>query len=276
MIAQIRNGRFQVQAVWGQQGFTITSLQDLLFQKEWLYTENSFSQVRRNDKTFDSQYEGGMEFLFPSDEAEVFEEKAYQDHGVLWRTPYQVNTEGSKLLAEGFHEDTKVKSVYDVELKEEAVLLKVTIYNLSANELPYLARLHPAFLLEKDTRLLVHGERVFFEPDGAYCSFSPEEAKQMNMEKPASWQNNDLFVHIKQNCGEFEIHQNDRKIKVIYEKNKLPFLTICSFLKGGKRIGILEPANMPGINLKSAARTGKIPILLPGDSVEYQFKIILT
>ena len=98
----------------------------------------------------------------------------------------------------------------------------------------------------------------------------------MDIEKPKTWKNYDLFAHIKQNCGEFEIHQKDRKVKIIYEEEKLPFLTVCSFLKGGKRIGIFEPANVPGISLKSAAREGKIPVLPPGSGLEYQFKILLT
>ncbi len=278
MIAQINNERIQVQAVWGRQGFTITSLKDLLFQKEWLYTESPFSGERRDTQTFDDQYEGGMEFLFPSDEAEVFEGKDYQDHGILWRMAYQVNAEGNKLLAQGFHRDAKLRCAYHLELEEAAVLLKIVIYNESVEKLPYLARLHPAFVLEEDSRLLLHGVQVLFEPDGAYCSFCPEgeAGRQVDIEKPKTWKNYDLFAHIKQNCGEFEIHQKDRKVKIIYEEEKLPFLTVCSFLKVGKRIGIFEPANVPGISLKSAAREGKIPVLLPGSGLEYQFKILLT
>ncbi len=275
MITQIGNEKIRVQAVWGRQGFTITSLTDLRYQREWLYAESPFSGIRRDDQTFDCQYEGGMEFLFPSDEAEVFEKKEYQDHGMLWRMPYQVSVERNRLLAEGFHRAAKLRCVYDMELEEAAVLLKVVIYNESAGKLPYLARLHPAFLLKEDSRLFLHGGQVLFEPDGAYCSFSPEEVgRQVDLENPKTWKNYDLFAHIKQNCGEFEIHQEDRKLKIIYEKEKLPFLTVCSFFKGGKRIGILEPANVPGISLKSAAGAGRIPVLLPGSSLEYQFKIL--
>lgn len=278
MITKISNQRFQVQAVWGQQGFTITSLKDLLYEKEWLYTERFFSGVRRNDQTFDQQYEGGMEFLFPSDEAEIFDGRIYQDHGVLWRMTYQVSVAGKGLSAEGFHKDTRIRCVYHLELEEEAVLLKVIIHNMSAREMPCLARLHPAFLFEENTQLLLHEEQVLFEPGNAFCSFCPEskEGKQVDIENPATWKNFDLFVHVKQGEGEFEIHQKDRMLKVIYEKDKLPFLTICSFVKGSQRIGILEPANVPGINLKNAARRGKIPILLPGNRLEYEFKIILS
>lgn len=277
MIAQISNEKVQVQAVWGKQGFTITSLQDLRYQKEWLYTESPFSGIRREDKTFDCQYEGGMEFLFPADEKERFEGKVYQDHGLLWRMPYQVNVEGNRLLAWGFHKGARIRCKYYLELKEAAVFLKVSIYNESADELPYLARLHPAFDLKKDARLSVHKEQVFFEPDGAYLSFYPKgEEKQVDLERPDTWKNHELFAHIKQKCGEFEICQNDRKLKILYDKNKLPFLTVYSFLKGDRRVGILEPANVPGICLRSAARAGKIPVLLPGNNLEYQFKIIFT
>lgn len=272
----IQNQRFQVQVSGGEAGLAVTSVGDLQYRKEWIYTDSSFDGQRGNDRSYDEQYGGGMEFLFPSDEKEFYEGISYEDHGILWRMPYQVTKEADMLRAEGFHTGMGIRVVWSIMLTDRFIMQKLFICNESAKTFPYMVRLHPSFLLDQDTKLKLHEEHMIYEPDGAYCSFHPagREAEQINISSPATWKEHDLFVHIRQKKGEFSITQKNRCLRVEYENEKLPFLTVCSFMKEGKRIGILEPANVPGISLRSAERFGSLPFLKPGETREYIFRLI--
>ena len=276
MRESIQNQRFQVQAAAGDSGFTVTSVRDLQNRREWIYTDSSFTGERNGDRSYDEQYGGGMEFLFPSDEKEIYKGKCYADHGVLWRMPYQVKREADTLRAEGFHAGAGIRAVWNIMLTDSFILQKLYICNESAETFPFLIRLHPSFLLERDTVLNLHEKQILYEPDGANCSFKPDSrvADQIDISDPGTWKAHDLFFHIRQKKGEFTITQKDRSLRVEYESETFPFLTVCSFMKEGKRIGILEPANVPGISLGSAQRFGSLPLFKPGEIREYTFRLI--
>lgn len=276
MVVEIRNQRWQVRAAYGDRGFIITSLYDLYYQKEWLYTEKDFSCERSLDKGFDEQYQGGMEFLFPSDEEEIFEDRVYKDHGELWRLPYQIRKNNDTICACSISKKEELCVCYEIKLTDSAVRVRLEVQNKGLEELSYLARLHPAFLMDKETRLELHMTEAVFEPGGAYCSFSPDEIdrQEMDVERPATWKQHDWFVHLKQHIGEFTIRQGERSLRVQYCHERLPFLTLCSFFLKGKRIGILEPANVLGVSLNSAGKRTEIPVLKHGEKAEFIFTII--
>ncbi len=276
MVVGISNHRYCVKAIYGNIGFTIVSLQDLLYGKEWLYTEEMFLDNKNAAESFDSQYRGGMEFIFPSDETEVYQGTFQKDHGLLWRIPYHVRLEQDKLTAEGYAKENKVRVFYNLELQEESILLQIRICNEGEKEIPFLARLHPAFLITDSSEFKLYAESVFYEVDGVYCSFLPDSKVRMriDVERPETWEKHDLFVHLKQQRGEFVIHNGERGLRVKYNNFDLPYLTLCSFLKAGKRIGIFEPANIAGVNLKRAAKRDIIPVLHAKECVEYSFRMI--
>lgn len=275
-MVEISNRKYCIKAVCAKTGFAITSLKDLSYDKEWIYAEKEILNDKNPKESFDSQYFGGMEFIFPSDEPEIYCGKVQKDHGMLWRFPYSVRMEQHRLIAGGYSKQDRVGAVYSVELQKDSILLQINIYNKGNEEIPFLARLHPAFLLTDKSELELYPESVVYEEDGAYCSFERKsnEGMQIELERPETWGKNDLFVHLKQQRGKFAVRQENRCLKMVYDNQKLPYLTLCSFLRDGKRIGILEPANVAGVNLNRASGRDTIPILHSGECVEYSFRII--
>lgn len=272
MLGRIRNSWREVRAYAGKSGFIICSLMDLEHGKEWIYTEAAVTQDRSVEKTFDEQYAGGMEFLFPGDEEEVFAGKGYKDHGILWRIPFKMSVGKRELEAVGLDEETGIRAVCTVRLKDRQIQLQTAIENTSDREIPFLARLHPAFCLEPHMELVLNGKQLFFEKNRRYCDMPMNE--RVDAERLAAWKDYSIFCHILQNRGEFTLKDRKRSISFRYEREKLPYLTVCSFIKDTGRIGIIEPANIAGVSLKSASERGSIPRLTPGGRITYDFCII--
>lgn len=275
MIAKISNEWVEVSAVAGKYGFIITSVKDLKNQKEWIYAEEQ--SERSIEKTFDEQYQGGVEFLFPGDEEEIFEEKLYKDHGELWRMPYTVWIGTDELVAEGRNQNFGISVKVSIRLDENHIQIMLETENKTRREIPYLLRLHPAFVFGEDTRLVLNEEKRMFEEDAAYCTFTlnDEVYRNLNIEEPYTYGFHEVFLHILQKNGEFLVREKDRSFIAEYDNQKLPYLTLCSFMKGNKRLGILEPANVPGASLTSASKRQTVPELKPGEKINCNFKITL-
>lgn len=276
MIAKINNDCVEVTAAIGKYGFIISSVRDLKHKKEWIYAENEQGE-RDITKTFDEQYKGGMEFLFPGDEEEVFQGQLYKDHGQLWRMPYTCQMKKDELKAEGFDRDFGIRTEVLVKLNDNRIELAMTVKNIADRTIPYLLRLHPAFEFNENTKLTLHSKDIIFEKDGAYCSFSQdsEEYKDIDIENPVTFKDYEVFLHISQERGRFTVEEKGRNLTVEYDNEKLPYLTYCSFKMGDVRLGILEPANVPGVSLTSASARQTVPKLKPGEEINYKFNITL-
>lgn len=271
MLGKISNSLIETSVYAGKYGFVIYSLRDLIHQKEWIYAEDTIAEDRSTEKSFDEQYAGGIEFLFPSDEEEIYGGYCYRDHGIMWRLPYRLDIREDKLEAYGYGEEG-IHVKYCIELEGRNVLLKVVICNKSQLKIPFLARLHPAFLIASGMELTGNTDEIIFEEEMKYCNLPLGKTSEIG--KTAVWGNYNIFYHAAQSKGEFILKDRERSICFQYDKEKLPYLTVCSFIKDGNRIGIIEPANAAGVSLNSMHSRGNIPVLMPDGTITYDFRII--
>lgn len=276
MVAKINNDCVEITAVIGKYGFIIRSVRDIKHKKEWLYGENEQGE-RDIAKTFDEQYKGGMEFLFPGDEEERFEGRLYRDHGQLWRMPYTCQAEKDELKAEGIDKNFGISTEILMKLNNNHIEIAMTVKNIAERAIPYLLRLHPAFEFNENTKLTLHSKDIIFEQDGTYCSFSQdsEEYREVDLENPGTFKDYEVFLHLYQKQGRFTVEEEGRTFTAEYDNKKLPYLTYCSFIKDNVRLGILEPANVPGVRLASVSARKTVPILKPGEEINYKFIITL-
>lgn len=272
MLAKISNAWIESMVYVGKTGFVICSLKDLAGGKEWIYKEEPITDDRNGERTYDEQYTGGMELLFPGDKEERYAGRSYGDHGILWRIPFAVSVSGTRLKAVGCHEETEIRIDYRMEPLDRKAVLSVSLKNTSQKEIPYLFRLHPAFCMEPGMMLEMNEEEIFFEDDMYCCSFPAEST--VKIRQPETWEEHELFFHVRQNKGEFVLKGKEKKLRVQYDKKKLPYLTVYSFKKNNGRIAIIEPANIAGISLNSASKKWEVPLLLPGATRTYDFTII--
>lgn len=276
MTETIGNSRIKIEFAYGSAGLLISSVTDMVHDHEWLYSDKSITMQRSPEKSFDEQYSGGMEFLFPGDEEEIFKNRRYRDHGQLWRIPFLVYKEKDAFRAVGLDESLGITAAISVSLREEEIFMRAQIENNSSDQIPFLFRLHPAFLFGEDTSISLNAEKAVFEEGAAYCNFVPEEDYPIsNAENPVRLKDNDIFFHTAVTKGEFIVREGERSFRLEYERDKLPFLTYCSFRKDGRRIGILEPANAPGVSLASIAGREKVPVLKPKEKITCDFRITL-
>lgn len=272
MLVTISNSWIESTVSIGKSGFVICSLKDLTNGKEWIYKEDRITEDRDGERTYDEQYAGGMEFLFPGDMEEMYAGRSYKDHGIIWRIPFEVSISETRLEAKGIHEEAGIRVDIRMEPMDRKMLFSISIKNISQKEMPYLLRLHPAFLIEPDMVLEMNEEEIFFEEDMRCCSFSTESAVEIR--RPKTWEEHELFFHVRQNKGEFVVRGNGEKLRVQYDKEKLHYLTVYSFKRDSRRIAIIEPANIAGMSLSSASKRCEVPVLLPGEKRTYDFIMI--
>lgn len=269
---RMANSYLSVEACVSESGFRITSFLDREGNREWLYREEQAPVIPGG--SFDEQYGGGMEFLFPADEEETFRGKHYPDHGYLWRVPYLVRQTNNRITAEIGDNPYNIGGSYDCILYETSLLLTVELVNQSNEELPFLARLHPAFLLEKGMELDFAQTELSYEgAECKYCTNPNPFGMDKKLSKPDTWGEEELFFHLKQSRGRFGIHHGSRVFSCEYAQAEMPYLTVYSYLSKQGRVLIAEPASGRGTSLLQVSRNRELKTWKPGTKLQYSFRM---
>jgi hypothetical protein len=84
----LENDRLRVVVSARSGGVSILSFYDKKNRREWIYTDENRIKRRSGKDTYDNQYFGGCEFMFPNDLPVSAENLKYLDHGFLWTANY--------------------------------------------------------------------------------------------------------------------------------------------------------------------------------------------
>lgn len=239
-------------------GVSIRSLYDKENNYEWVHTQkNGLS----SEGLYDSVYDGGFEFIFPTDVPCRINGMNYQDHGFLWTTLFETKgiekTEtGQRITFTGKIHEIGVNVTIDFSLNNSSreIHSSITLENLNNFNIPYLFRFHPSILLHETSRLDLNGTDIIFEFDGnavKACDFKEikeasfpnirTERGKVDLENLCRCNLKEVFCHIKQKTGSFGIEDKTGKMRIKYDHCKLPILTLY-FFNNDHKVVILEPA----------------------------------
>lgn len=266
------------------QGAKVLSLYDRAASLEWLWQNPDNPPHRYRSDCFDDEWFGGMDELFPCDEPELHRGPAYADHGFLWSSAWTVmDSDGQcatlTLQKHGF------SILKRLELFGRSLRMHLIIRNCGETAQPFLYRLHPAFELSDDLRILMDaGETV---PDNAFCnppctaqSFAwpvqPVAGGGMDLSRDVGRLPGQLaFCFIRVGSGGFTLARPSlrRRLRVQFHGGRLPVVTM--FLTNGGyrnwRTLALEPCTGMHASLTRAEQSGEASILNPGDCFQSEF-----
>lgn len=271
---------------------SILSIYNKKTGKEWIYSDKNKIKSRSAKESYDNQYFGGCEFLFPNDMPVFVMNKLFQDHGYLWTTDYCTNgveeTEEEYIIEyTGYIETLRIKSYVKVSLLKHSPKLcfSIILKNESENTYPYLLRLHPSFNVTESCQLLLNGKKIHFEGDldTSYCSFQVKMKVQdypiidydlgrFSIEEIMKTNVSELFCHIVQDDGSFTIVEGEEKIRVSYNNKDFPYITIYC-INAEECIAIIEPDSGLEADLKKMIENGTAENIFPMQVKQYDVNI---
>lgn len=271
-------------------GLSIRSLYDKENDHEWVYVQK---EGLSEEGIYDSVYNGGFEFLFPTDEPCQVGKLKYQDHGFLWTTLFKtsgiekVNSK-QRLVFEGKvrEMDTGVRIELSMKDDSKTVHSEITFENYNETPIPYIFRLHPSIELKENSRVRLDGKNIEFEFEGnkpKACDFEEvraagfpyiqHERGKLDLRNLGKSDIKEIYCHIEQESGNFEIEENDRKLLVTYDHCKLPILTLY-FFNNGHKVVILEPATSGASNVSKFPDGERMALLCGKAEFTFDFTVV--
>lgn len=252
----------------------IVGLWDKQQNEEWLWSR----EAKGYGKTFDDCWTGGIDLLFPIDEEATEKGSLYRDHGICWGDNWkllQSKADSCKLCLS----EEEVSVIYDIELNDNTVLLKVKLENHSSKELPYLFRWHCAFGLpdiknlclsaNKEDFMQCYGEEKII--DNEYYS------QQLTLDYNLGETEYDMhFISLEK--GKVVLKNRKRKELILeFEREKMPVLTV--FASRGKwndcNVLVVEPSSGKYSEYAKLERGNQLKHLKQTETIEYQLSISL-
>ncbi len=121
--------------------------------------------------SYDDNWSGGWDELFPNDEATLLEGQSLPDHGELWTSVWTADDLNSiDPLAIKLTLRTPISNFLiekTIRLRKNSAVIEVhyKLTNLGAQKFPFLFKLHPAFAVSAQHRIDFPPMKVLLEPD---------------------------------------------------------------------------------------------------------------
>lgn len=164
--AILDNGAVRV-VVLPRLGGRIWELTDVLRERQWIWHRPGAALVQLpGGASYDDNWAGGWEELFPNDAPGTLEGRMLHDHGVWWSAAWRVlalsDAEGPRLrIGADFPEYSVIceKEIFLPTGRGECIV-SYWIRNQGESTLPFLFKQHLPVALRADSRLLLPGGRV--------------------------------------------------------------------------------------------------------------------
>ena len=114
--------------------------------------------------SYDDNFCGGWDELFPNDAPGPVGDQTYPDHGELWCQPWEHSIESSasevtvRLRRRGSATTTLVEKSITLRAGEPQLRFEHKIHNVGRKPMDFLWKLHPALVIEEGDRLDIPGE----------------------------------------------------------------------------------------------------------------------
>lgn len=241
--------------------------------------------------SYDDNWSGGWDELFPNDEALVYNGESYPDHGEMWCQPWswdvlQGRGEATvRLWRDGAVTPTRMEKRITLREGKSCLHFSHRLTNNGQTDVDFLWKLHPALAVSESCRLDIPlgrclipegfrerlGESV---PEFTWPIARDTQGREVDMRRipPMTARQMDFFYGTELNEGWCALTDTDEKIGFGLAFPKDVFSTVWLFASyGGWRnlyTAILEPCTGYPLRLNEAVQSGRFSRLAPGKTLE--------
>lgn len=278
-------------------GGRMDQITDLKTGRDWLWHPPGYDSTRsrmlKKGDSFDENWTGGWEDIFPNDAAGRFRMWELVDHGELWSRSWSVietNERGVKMALTCETVPVGVEKTVVLDPVKARVSLSYVFKNKSADSIPFLFKMHPAIAIEEGDELQLPDCRV--EPvdlgfsrligrkgefrfpvveDSQGRTFSLKTALSPETEAREFFYCSDLA---EPKCGLYN-RRSGTSIHLRFDGSCFPFVWVLQSYGGfrGHYVTLIEPSTTKPYDLEEACRNGTIARLDPCGIKEYSLEV---
>ena len=293
---RLDNGRVRVQLLPAF-GARIWTLADLDFGVQWVWHNPKVPlKTPADGASYDENWAGGWEELFPNDALGSFDGRELPDHGEWWSSRWSAEEieDGGRpavrlTLATRAVAATCEKIVSLVEGRK-AVRVRYRIENTGKTELRFMLKQHLALSIEPGDRLEL--------PGGALRAVNPEFSTRLGSAGPFDWptgrdkagkpvdislvppQGRDKeFVYVSDLPeGWAGVRRGERRLRMRFDKKIFPHCWFFMDFGGwnGLYTAVLEPCTQWPKDMPEAAAAGRVAKMAPGEALETEVEVELS
>lgn len=160
MLLELKNAHLKI-LINKDRGARFEDIIDLRTNKNWLWHppdyKGAFNRLFIGD-SYDDNWTGGWDDLFPNDAECKFMGRTLPDHGEIWSQSWQVLESAPyfvKLQYECKTIPCRIEKTISLSESEPQFSVNYRIFNLSESVIPYLFKLHPAISIEVGDQILM-------------------------------------------------------------------------------------------------------------------------
>jgi galactose mutarotase-like enzyme len=240
--------------------------------------------------SYDDNWAGGWDELFPNDEPAELDGTAYPDHGELWTASWSAGIEETDSRATIYMRTKTEKTEFLVERwitlheNEDRVCFRYQFTNEGAQSRRYLWKLHPAMALSPGDHIVIPASKFLLESrslgtleGGAFEFDSPviqigNRTVDLRVAPPPESRELHFFYGTELKEGWCATFDPRRRMSVRLSFPKEVFPTCWFFASYGGwndyYVGVLEPCTGYPFRLEEAAQSGNCSTLEPGATQE--------
>lgn len=283
-----------------RRGARIESFFDTQTKKDWVWHPKNYHGKACSDvelgSSFDHNWEGGWEDIFPNDAPTKFVDKNLADHGELWSQPWETISQNSHQISLFLAAKTVPihlhKTIHLCQKKNE-LILSYHLENISKNEVPFHFKFHPALPIEANDELVMPS----CELTPVDLGFSSLAKAQRPTPYPYVYSDRNEFLAINKfpnpnaKIQEFVYCRNlsagfcglrnqstHSEIKFHFELSQFPYVWIFQSLGSffDHQVLMLEPSTSDHYDLNINFSQSHCPVLKPRQSSELKISVSLT
>jgi galactose mutarotase-like enzyme len=230
------------------------------------------------EASFDPNWDGGWEEVFPNDAPVELENYKLVDHGEVWRRTWQEDG-GSTNQNVSFYFQCET---YPVLIRKSFVLhetqgcvdITYEIESRSSKPLPYIFKWHPALSIEPGDSFDLPQSNVEpvapgfgnILPSGNLDWALPEDGQMREFVRLSDFE-----------VGSFSVRnaRTDSNLQIEFSKSDFPYLWLFQSYGGfmGHYVSMMEPTNAGHYDLKLASEEGKCGILEPQEIKTFSLRV---
>lgn len=233
--------------------------------------------------SFDNQWTGGWDEVFPNDAAGAFQGRDLADHGELWSQRWQILASSPLNVTLGYQCQTVpvwVEKTIQLDAERPEVSLVYSFQNQSEAEIPFLFKHHAAIAIEAGDEILLPD--CWVEP--AFLEFSkiigqpgktrfPEaigssgEAVDLQVVPPPSSQLQEFYYtsELAQGFCGIRHRRSQSSLRMTFDQADFPYVWMFQSYGGwqGHYVVVVEPCTTLPSDLEEACRHGTAAVLKP-------------
>jgi galactose mutarotase-like enzyme len=263
-------------------GGRIDQIVDVETGKEWLWHPAWYEGKPRNldiGASFDENWSGGWDDVFPNDAACRFQGFNLADHGELWSQSWDVKEATSSALSLHYTCRTvPVETEKQVDLLDKGIAVTYRFRNVSDQPLPFLFKLHPALTIEPGDEIIMPRCQIEAVDTGfstiigrqGRTPFPKAYDKQgqevlLNRVRPVESREREFFYSTDLSDGYCSLanSQTGKALHMRFDRRKIPYVWVFQSYGGWRNhyVLMLEPCTNVPYDLDLALKSGSCAIM---------------